>query len=87
MRIFQYYLPVALFGLGFGLTTAYSLDGAKSPADIAPAVGGAAPRGAARHRIGALASHAAGHRWYCEWSLSNSCLRASFPALLAAAIV
>jgi hypothetical protein len=46
MRIFQYYLPVALFGLGFGLTTAYFLDGAKSPADIAPAVGGAAPQGA-----------------------------------------
>jgi hypothetical protein len=41
----------------------------------------------ARHRIGTLASHAAGHRRYCEWSLSNSCLRASFPALLAAAIV
>ena len=36
---------------------------------------------------GTLASHAAGHRRYCEWSLSNSCLRASFPALLAAAIV
>jgi uncharacterized protein len=46
MRIFQYYLPIALFGLGFGLTTAYSLDGTKSPADIARAVGGAAPQGA-----------------------------------------
>jgi len=39
MRIFQYFLPVALFGLGFGLTTAYSLDGTRSRANITPAVG------------------------------------------------
>jgi hypothetical protein len=32
-------------------------------------------------------SHAAGHRRRWEWSLSNSCLRASFPALLAATMV
>jgi hypothetical protein len=44
-------------------------------------------RARARRRIGTLGSHAAGHRRYCEWSLSNSYLRASFPALLAAAIV
>jgi len=46
MRISGYFLSVALFGFGLGLTTAYSLDGTKSPADIAPAVGGAAPQGA-----------------------------------------
>jgi uncharacterized protein len=40
-----YSLPVALLGLGLGLTTAYSLD-TKSPADSAPVVGGAAPQGA-----------------------------------------
>ena len=32
-------------------------------------------------------SHAAGHRMCLAWSLSNSRLRASFPALLAAAMV
>jgi hypothetical protein len=32
-------------------------------------------------------SHAAGHRRCLPWSLSNSCLRANFPALLAAAMV
>jgi hypothetical protein len=32
-------------------------------------------------------SHAAGHRKCSAWSWSNSCLRASLPALLAAAMV
>jgi hypothetical protein len=32
-------------------------------------------------------SHAAGHRRCSDWSLSNSCLRASLPAVLAAAMV
>jgi hypothetical protein len=46
MRISQYFFSVALFGLGLGLTTAYSLD-TKSPADSAPTVGGLAPQGGA----------------------------------------
>jgi hypothetical protein len=37
MRISGYFLSVALFG--FGLTTAYSLDGTRSPGNIAQAVG------------------------------------------------
>src|SRR5215475_11117798 len=46
MRLFEHILSVALFGLG--LTAAYALDGTKSPANIAPVVGGAAvvPQGA-----------------------------------------
>ena len=37
-------LPVALFGFGLGLTSAYALDGTRSPANSAPAVGqGASP--------------------------------------------
>jgi hypothetical protein len=40
MRIYDNILSVALFGLGLGLTTAYALDGTRSPANIAPAVGG-----------------------------------------------
>jgi TPR repeat protein len=40
MRIPKSVLLVALLGSGFGLTTAYAFDGTKSPADIAPAVGG-----------------------------------------------
>jgi exopolysaccharide production negative regulator len=39
------FLSVALLGLGFGSTAAYSLEGTKSPANIAPAVGGIAPKG------------------------------------------
>jgi uncharacterized protein len=56
MRTFQFFLPVALFGLGFGLTTAYALNGTKSPADSAPAVGRAAPQGAPVSRCGNLRS-------------------------------
>jgi TPR repeat protein len=56
MRIFQYFLPVALFGFGFGLTTAYSLDGTKSPADIASAVGRTAPQEALVSSCGNLRS-------------------------------
>ncbi len=39
MRISGYFLSVALLGFGFGLTTAYSLDGTRSRANIGPAVG------------------------------------------------
>jgi uncharacterized protein len=57
MRISGYFLSVALFALfGFGLTTAYSLEGTKSRADIAPAVGGAAPQGALVSSCGNLRS-------------------------------
>jgi uncharacterized protein len=54
MRIFQFFLPVVLFG--FGLTTAYSLDGTKSPTDIASAVGGIAPQEALVSSCGNLRS-------------------------------
>jgi TPR repeat protein len=37
-------LPVALFGFGLGLTSAYALDGTTSPANIAPAIARAAPQ-------------------------------------------
>jgi uncharacterized protein len=37
-------LPVALFGFGLGLTSAYALDGTTSPANIAPAIAPAAPQ-------------------------------------------
>jgi uncharacterized protein len=40
-----YFLSVALFGLGFAATDAYALDGTRSPANVAPAVGGVAPQG------------------------------------------
>jgi TPR repeat protein len=44
MRISEHILSVALFGLSLGLTTAYALDGTKSPANIAPPLGvGVAP--------------------------------------------
>jgi uncharacterized protein len=44
MRISERILSVALFGLGLGLTTAFALDGTRSPANIAPALGvGVAP--------------------------------------------
>ena len=36
---------------------------------------------------GTVTRHASGNGMYSERSLSNSCLRASFPALLAVAIV
>jgi len=45
MRKFRYFFPVALLGLGFGLTTAYALE-TRSSANTAPAVGGVAPLGA-----------------------------------------
>jgi uncharacterized protein len=34
-----YFLSIALFGFGLDLTTAYALDGTKSPANIAPTIG------------------------------------------------
>ncbi len=39
MRLSGYFLSVALFGFALGLTTAYALDGTRSPANITPAVG------------------------------------------------
>ncbi len=56
MRISGCFLSVALFGFGLGLTTAYALDGTRSPANIAPAVGGVAPQGALVSRCGKLRS-------------------------------
>jgi TPR repeat protein len=56
MRISEYFLSVALFGFGLGLTTAYSLDGTRSPANKAPAVGGVAPQGALASGCGNLRS-------------------------------
>ena len=56
MRISGYFLSVALFGLGFGLSTAYALDGTRSPANTAPAVGAAAPQGAVINHCGNLRS-------------------------------
>ena len=46
-----YFLSVALFGLGFGSTAAYAFDGTRSPANIAPAVGGVAPQGRSRESV------------------------------------
>lgn len=46
-----YFLLVAAFGLGFGSTAAYALDGTRSPANIAPAVGGVAPLGRGRESV------------------------------------
>lgn len=46
-----YFLSVALLGLGFGSTAAYALEGAKSPANSAPAVGGVAPKGRDRESV------------------------------------
>lgn len=56
MRISEYFLSVALFGFGLGLTTAYSLDGTRSPANIAPAVRGVDPQGAPASGCGTLRS-------------------------------
>jgi TPR repeat protein len=44
MRISGYFLSVAVFGFGLGLTTAYAFDGTRSPANIAPAVGRVPPQ-------------------------------------------
>jgi uncharacterized protein len=41
MRISDHILPVALFSLGLGLTTAYALDGTKSPNNAMPGIPGA----------------------------------------------
>jgi uncharacterized protein len=46
----RYLFSVALFGLGFGSTAGYALD-TSSPANIAPAVGGVAPKGGDRESI------------------------------------
>jgi TPR repeat protein len=40
-----YFLSVAVFGFGLGMTAAYALDGTRSPANIAPAIGRVAPQG------------------------------------------
>jgi uncharacterized protein len=61
MRISGYFLSVALFG--FGLTTAYSLDGTRSPGNIAQAVGApqeALVRGCPNLRSAFLAQRAGG---------------------------
>jgi hypothetical protein len=42
----RHILLVALFGFGLGFTSAYALDGTKSPANIVPPFGRAAPQGA-----------------------------------------
>ena len=42
----RHILSIAFFGFGLGLTTAYALDGTRSPADIAPTIGPVAPQGA-----------------------------------------
>ena len=44
MRISGYFLSVAVFGCGLGLTIAVALDGTRSPANIAPAVGRVPPQ-------------------------------------------
>ena len=54
MRRFQYFLPVALLGLSFGLTTVYALE-TRSSANTAPAVGALAPQGALVSGCGHLA--------------------------------
>ncbi len=38
-----YFLSVALFGLGFGSTATYALDGTRTPANTAPTIGQVAP--------------------------------------------
>lgn len=43
MPISRYFLLVALFGSSLGLTAVYAIDGTRSPANVAPPVGGAAP--------------------------------------------
>jgi uncharacterized protein len=39
-----YFLSVAVFGFGLGLTTAYAFDGTRSPANIAPVIGQVSPQ-------------------------------------------
>jgi uncharacterized protein len=46
-----YFLSAALFGLGFGATAAYALDGTRSPANKAPAVGEVTPQGRRQEAI------------------------------------
>jgi uncharacterized protein len=45
MPISRYVSSVALLGFSLAVTEAYALDGTRSPANIAPAVGGVAPQG------------------------------------------
>lgn len=56
MRISEYFFSVALLGFGLGLTTAYSLDGSRSPANSPPEVGGVAPKEALAGSCGNLRS-------------------------------
>jgi uncharacterized protein len=46
-----YFLAVAVFGFGLGSTAVYALDGTRSPANIAPAVGGVTPQGRSRESV------------------------------------
>jgi uncharacterized protein len=46
-----YFLSIVLLGLGFGVTAAYALDGTRSPANIAPAVGEVAPQARGREAV------------------------------------
>jgi uncharacterized protein len=43
MRTSRYFLSVALLGFSLELTAVYALDGTRSPANVAPAVGGVPP--------------------------------------------
>ncbi len=44
-KSFGYFWSIALFGLGFGSTAAYALDGTRTPANTAPVIGRVAPQG------------------------------------------
>jgi uncharacterized protein len=59
MRISDHILPVAVFSLGLGLTTAYALDGTKSQNNTMPAIPGArdAPSGADLPQMGLDSPH------------------------------
>jgi uncharacterized protein len=46
-----YFLSIVLLGLGFGVTAAHALDGTRSPANIAPAVGEVAPQARSREAV------------------------------------
>ncbi len=58
MRISDHILPVVLFAAGFGFASAFAFDGTRTPADVAPAIGEALPRGSAGAAALAGALHA-----------------------------
>jgi uncharacterized protein len=58
MRISDHVLPVVLFAAGFGFASAFAFDGTRTPADVAPAIGEALPRGSAGAAALAGALHA-----------------------------